>query len=147
MLFHFQSGQESAKRANCRGPSTSWHVEYCFTSTDTVRTVRDGEPMTSTSTFTQLLSSEMNTFNRSVLLYASTETVPTVRDGEPRTATSTFTQPLGSEMNTFAHLWFMVPSLCFYGSVKQQLIGKSLQFSSNKPNDFSSQWNVCQERQ
>ena len=33
-------------------------LQCCFTSTETVRTVRDGEPRTATSTFTQLLSSE-----------------------------------------------------------------------------------------
>ena len=33
------------------------HVRCCFTSTETERTTRDGEPRTFTSTFTQLLSS------------------------------------------------------------------------------------------
>ena len=33
-------------------------VQCCFTSTETIRTIRDGEPRTATSTFTQLLSSE-----------------------------------------------------------------------------------------
>ena len=33
-------------------------VQCCFASSGTGRTVRDGEPRTSTSTFTQLLSSE-----------------------------------------------------------------------------------------
>ena len=32
-------------------------VQCCFTSAETIRTVRDGEPRTSTSTFTLLLSS------------------------------------------------------------------------------------------
>ena len=32
-------------------------VQFCFTSTETVRTIRDGEPRTATSTFTQLLNS------------------------------------------------------------------------------------------
>ena len=31
--------------------------QCCFTSTETIRTIRDGEPWTATSTFTQLLSS------------------------------------------------------------------------------------------
>ena len=31
-------------------------VQCCFTSTETIRTIRDGEPRTATSTFTQLLS-------------------------------------------------------------------------------------------
>ena len=30
----------------------SWSVQHCFTSTETIRTVRDGEPRTVTSTFT-----------------------------------------------------------------------------------------------
>ena len=34
-------------------------VQCCFTSTEIVMTVRDGEPRTATSTFTQLLSSEV----------------------------------------------------------------------------------------
>ena len=33
-------------------------VQRCFTPAETIRTVRDGEPRASTSTFTQLLSSE-----------------------------------------------------------------------------------------
>ena len=32
-------------------------VQRCLTSTETVRTIRDGEPRTATSTFTQLLTS------------------------------------------------------------------------------------------
>ena len=32
-------------------------VQCCFTSTETIRTIRDAEPRTSTSTVTQLLSS------------------------------------------------------------------------------------------
>ena len=34
------------------------HVQCCFTSAVTVRTIKDGEPSTATSTFAQLLSSE-----------------------------------------------------------------------------------------
>ena len=56
-----------------------------------VRTVRDEEPRATTSTFTQLLNSEVQ------CCFTSTETVRTIRDGEPRTATSTFAQLLGSE--------------------------------------------------
>ena len=33
-------------------------VQHCFTSIETIRTVRDGEPWMATSTFTQLLSSD-----------------------------------------------------------------------------------------
>ena len=35
-------------------------VECCFTSTETVRLIRDGEPRTPTSTLTQLLNSGTN---------------------------------------------------------------------------------------
>ena len=33
-------------------------VQYCFKPTDTIRPIRDGEPRTATSTFTQLLNSD-----------------------------------------------------------------------------------------
>ena len=65
----------------------------CFTSTETARTIRDGEPRTSTSTVTQLLCSGTPLVHCCV---TSTE-IRTIRDGEPRTATSTFTQLLSSE--------------------------------------------------
>ena len=68
-------------------------VQCCFTSTETIRTIRDGEPRTATSTFTQLLSSEIVQ-----CCFTSTETIKTIRDGEPRTATSTFTQLLNFEI-------------------------------------------------
>ena len=42
-------------------------VQCCFTSTETMRLIRDGEPRTATSTFTQLLSSDP--VSSSVLLY------------------------------------------------------------------------------
>ena len=49
-------------------------VQCFFTSTSTIRTVRDGEPMTSTSNFTQLLSSD--TADELVeCCFTSTETV------------------------------------------------------------------------
>ena len=35
-------------------------VQGCFTSTETIRLTRDGEPRRSTSTFTQLLSSDLS---------------------------------------------------------------------------------------
>ena len=62
-------------------------VQCCFMSTETLRTVRDGEPRKATSTFTQLLSLVQCCF-------MSTETTKTVRDGDSRKATSTFTQLL-----------------------------------------------------
>ena len=67
-------------------------VQWCVTSTETIRTIMDGEPRTATSTFTQILRSEIIQ-----CCFASTETVRTIRDGEPRTATSTFTQLLSSD--------------------------------------------------
>ena len=42
-------------------------VQCCFTSTETVRTIRDGDPRMATFTVTQLLSSEQK--DRSMLLY------------------------------------------------------------------------------
>ena len=50
------------------------HVRCCFTSTETERTTRDGEPRTSTSTFTQLLSSVFQ------CCFTSTETVQTINN-------------------------------------------------------------------
>ena len=70
--------------------------QCCFTSTETVRTIRDGEPRTATSTFTQLLSS-VSVFV-SALLYVHRNHQALL--GTPRTATSTFTQPLSSDYVT-----------------------------------------------
>ena len=47
----------------------SCEVQSCFTCTETVRTVRDGEPRTTTSTFTQLLSSACGVSSFNCLLY------------------------------------------------------------------------------
>ena len=38
--------------------SETFRVQFCFTPTKTVRTIKDGEPRTATSTFIQLLSVE-----------------------------------------------------------------------------------------
>ena len=57
-----------------RPPLSPWvmlqavHVQCYFTSTETIRTIRDGEPRTATSTFTQLLNSLAGN-SSSVLLY------------------------------------------------------------------------------
>ena len=62
-----------------------------------VRTIRDGEPRKATSTFTQLLNSDM--IVQVQCCFTSTETIraiSSIRDGEPRKATSTFTQLLSS---------------------------------------------------
>ena len=67
-------------------------VLCCFTSTETIRTVRNGDPRMATSTFTRLLNSGRTTI-RVQCCRTSTETIiiRTFRDGEPRVATSTFT--------------------------------------------------------
>ena len=76
-------------------------VQCCFTSLETIRTIRDGEPRTATSTFTQLLSSDLQqdkpssydspapppSSDRSwasekTRCLTSTETIRLVRDGE-----------------------------------------------------------------
>ena len=89
-------------------------VQCCFTSTETVRTVRDGETRTATSDFAQLLNCELVSivqvqyelvsvvqvqYERLVLVvqvqccFTSTETVLVpIRSGKPRKATSTFTK-------------------------------------------------------
>ena len=63
-------------------------VQCCFTSTETVLIIRDGEPRTSASTSTQF---------RVHYCFTSKETARTVRDGEPRTSISSFTQLLSSD--------------------------------------------------
>ena len=72
-------------------PRRRVRVQCCFTSTETIRTVREG----ATSTFTQLLSS--SDIQVQCCMVKSTETRRTTRDGKPRTATSTFTQFLRSD--------------------------------------------------
>ena len=81
--------------------SSGWHgnacsVQCCLTSTETVRTIRDREPRTSTLTFTQLLSSDNNACSGQCCL-TSIQTIGTIRDWEPGTAISTFTQLLSSD--------------------------------------------------
>ena len=70
-----------------------WLVQHCLMSTETVQTVRDGEPRTSTSTFTHLQSSDPQWFSVALLV----QSVRTIGDEEPRTATSTSTQLLSSD--------------------------------------------------
>ena len=60
------------------------------------RLIRDGELRTATSTFTQLLSSEVRVLVQCCFTSTKKTTVRLIRDGEPRTATSTFTQLLSS---------------------------------------------------
>ena len=40
-----------------RTAAPSIQIHFCFTSSETVRSIKDGEPRTSTSNFTQLLNS------------------------------------------------------------------------------------------
>ena len=86
--FSVSTMQEAGKL----GPQVQ--VQYCFPSTETIRTVRDVETRTAISTFTQLPSSVTVQIQ---CCFPSTETIRTIREGEPRTATSTFTQLLSSE--------------------------------------------------
>ena len=51
-------------------------VQCCFTSTETLRTIRDGEPRTATSTFTQLLSSDRSLAQ---FCFPSTEIIRLIR--------------------------------------------------------------------
>ena len=67
-------------------------VQCRFTSAETLRTIRDGEPRMATPTFIQLRSSE--THPSVQCCFTATETIRTIRDGEPRTATPTFIQLL-----------------------------------------------------
>ena len=99
--------------------SDSPKVQCCFMSTEIMRTIRDVETRTATSTFAQLLNSATveaiqayvqlqppfspDSDNRkspsssSVLLYVHRDHKTYVRDGEPGMTTSTFTQLLSSD--------------------------------------------------
>ena len=46
----------------------NFSFQCCFTSTETIRIIRDGEPWAATSTFTQLLSSELASLEFSISL-------------------------------------------------------------------------------
>ena len=59
-------------------PELCLHLQCCFTSTEAVRTINDGEPRTATSTFTQLPNSEWPVVFR--CCSPSTETVMTIKD-------------------------------------------------------------------
>ena len=65
-------------------------------STETTRTIRDGEPRTATSTFTQLLSSVILFSSMSLYVHRDRTVYCIVRHGEPRSVTSTFAQLRGS---------------------------------------------------
>ena len=80
---------------------SSWMLFY---PSESIRTIRDREPRTSTSTCTQLLRSE-SIFARVWCWFTSAETVGIIRNREPRTSTSTFTQLLSSEMECDTFGW------------------------------------------
>ena len=69
-------------------------IQCCFTSTENIRTIRDREIRTATSTFTLLLSSEC--FYCSMFLYVQRDHTDS-ESRELRTTTSTFTQLLTSD--------------------------------------------------
>ena len=48
------------------GRRKGWTIQYCFTSTETMRLIRDWESRTATSTFTQLLSSDIEKVSKHV---------------------------------------------------------------------------------
>ena len=82
-------------------------VHCCLTSTQNIRTIRDGEFRTATSTFTQLSALSPGKVQVQCR-FTSTETIRTIRDGEPRTATSTVTQLLSSVKRTAADIFPLI---------------------------------------
>ena len=54
--------------------------QCCFTSTETFRLIRDGEPRTATSAFTQLLSSDINKLSKNTSQQRSSDVTHTTRD-------------------------------------------------------------------
>ena len=59
-----------------------FQVQCCFTSTETLRTIRDGEPSAATLTVTQFLSSDTTTvFFLLSWCFTSTETIRFIRAG------------------------------------------------------------------
>ena len=69
VICSFNSCAEKSHRvrtSSCGNPKVGIQVQCCFASTETIRTIREGEPRTATSTFTQLLSSDGSC---SMLLY------------------------------------------------------------------------------
>ena len=121
---------------------TLFKVQCCFTSTETVRTIRDGELGTTTSTFTQLLGSDLSEVQ---CCLTSTETIRTIREWDPRTAASTFTQLC------FYFLFLPHPqesSLCFQlirGTVHRTCSQSMLSEAIWTPNIASSQFNEYPE--
>ena len=87
----------SAQRWELQKTESSNSSSVLLWSREITRTIRDAEPRTATSTFTQLLGSECVCVQVQCC-FTSTETTRTIRDREPRTATLTFTQLLSSEL-------------------------------------------------
>ena len=89
---------------NCERAPDYIVASFCVmvpTSTETIRTIRDGETRTATSTSTLLLSWE-----RVQCCFTSTEIIKTIKDGEPKMATSTFTQLLNSVFSELVQCCF-----------------------------------------
>ena len=57
-LTLWQSSSTSLSHSALGEASVGVPIQRCFTSTETIKTIRDGEPRTSTSSFKQLLSSK-----------------------------------------------------------------------------------------
>ena len=85
IIIHTLNG---AVRLRVRPLMLQVRVQCCFTSTETVRTIRDGEPRTSTSTFTQLLNSDTTASRASLFFFFKyalrphMETLRFIKDGE-----------------------------------------------------------------
>ena len=108
-LLAFSLRENVSTKNSC---GSTLQVQCCFTTTEAIRTIRDGEPRTATSTFTQLLSSVLQ------CCFTSTEIVRTVRERETGTATSTSTQLLSfeniaCEANNVALVLYMYDSMYF----------------------------------
>ena len=64
----------------CRNWLRYSSVQCCFTPTETIRTIRDGRPSTTTSTFTQLVSSVSATEGRTAYLCISVSSLTGYRN-------------------------------------------------------------------
>ena len=82
-------------------------AECCFTSTETIGLVRDGEK----EGVWRWLMAEC--------CFTSTETIGLVRDGEPRTATSTFAQLLTSVLWVHSVLMLMIMTMVMIAFIQR----------------------------
>ena len=112
MRIHHSYKAPFSNPSHCAVQTTQIQGQCCFTSTETVRTVRDGELGTSTETVRTVRDRELGTSTETVRtvrdgeLRTSTETVRTVRDGELRTSTETVRTIRDGELRTGSHLDF-----------------------------------------